>query len=49
MDINYLYWRLGVSLARARVATCEASCMAHLSLFEAYGHRIAARRQAANA
>lgn len=48
MDMNYLYWRRGVSLARARAATCESSCMAHLGLYEAYGHRIAARRQAAN-
>lgn len=47
MDMNFLYWRRGVSLTRARAATCEASCMAHLGLYEAYGHRIAARRQAA--
>ena len=48
MDLNYLYWRRGVSLARARTATCRASAQAHLDLFEAYGHRITARRSAAN-
>ena len=48
MDMNHLYWRRGVSLARARAATCQASAEAHLGLFEAYGHRISARRQAAN-
>jgi hypothetical protein len=48
MDMNYLYWRRGVSLARARAATCQASAEAHLGLFEAYGHRIVARRSAAN-
>ncbi|GAA3997445.1 hypothetical protein GCM10022211_03520 [Sphingomonas humi] len=49
MDMNYLYWRRGVSLARARAATCQASAKAHLDLFEAYGQRITARRRAANA
>ena len=49
MDINYLYWRRGVSLARARAAACQASAQAHLDLFDAYGHRIAAKRRAANA
>ena len=48
MDVNYLYWRRGVSLARARTAACSASAQAHLDLFEAYGHRIIARRRAAN-
>jgi hypothetical protein len=47
MDMNYLYWRRGASLARARAATCGASAQAHLDLFEAYGHRISARRAAA--
>lgn len=49
MDINYLYWRRGVSLARARAATCQASAEAHLGLYEAYGHRIMARRRAVTA
>jgi hypothetical protein len=49
MDMNYLYWRRGVSLVRARGAACQASCQAHLGLYEAYGHRIVAKRRAANA
>ena len=49
MDMNYLYWRRGVSLTRARAAACQSSAEAHLALFEAYGHRISARRRAANA
>ncbi|GAA4032804.1 hypothetical protein GCM10022281_10620 [Sphingomonas rosea] len=48
MDMNYLYWRRGVSLARAGAAACDASRTAHLDLFEAYGHRIVARRRAIN-
>lgn len=49
MDLNHLYWRRGVSLVRARTAACEASCMAHLALYEAYGQRIVARRRAVTA
>ena len=49
MDINYLYWRRGMSLAYANAAACEPSRQAHLGLYEAYGHRIVARRRAANA
>ena len=49
MDLNYLFWRRGVSLARAQSAACAASRKAHLGLYEAYGHRIIARRRAANA
>ena len=49
MDMNDLYWRRGVSLVRARAATCQASCMAHLSLYEAYGQRIAAKRRGVRA
>lgn len=44
MDLNYLYLRRGVSLARAGEARCDASRTAHLGLYEAYGQRIAARR-----
>ena len=44
MDLNYLYLRRGVSLARAGEALCEASRTAHLGLYEAYGRRIATRR-----
>lgn len=48
MDLNELYWRRGVSLVRARAAACHSSAQAHLGLFEAYGHRIVAKRRAAN-
>jgi hypothetical protein len=44
MDLNYLYLRRGISLARAAEAGCERSRSAHLGLYEAYGQRIAARR-----
>jgi hypothetical protein len=43
MDLNYLYLRRGVSLARAAEAGCDRSRIAHLGLYEAYGQRIAAR------
>jgi hypothetical protein len=49
MDLNYLYLRRGVSLARAAEANCDRSRTAHLGLYEAYGHRIAARRLAVTA
>lgn len=44
MDLNYLYHRRGVSLARAGVAACAPSRSAHLELFRAYGLRIAEAR-----
>jgi hypothetical protein len=44
MDLNYLYLRRGVSLARASKAACQPSRDAHLSLATAYGARITARR-----
>ena len=47
MDLNYLYLRRGVSLARAAEAGCERSRTAHLGLASAYAARIKARRQAA--
>ena len=49
MDLNYLYLRRGVSLARAAEAGCERSRTAHLGLAQAYGARIAARTQAVTA
>ena len=48
MDYNYLYWRRGVSLERARNAACDRSRAAHTALYHAYGARITARREAAN-
>jgi hypothetical protein len=44
MDLNYLYHRRGVSLARASDAACERSRAAHLTLYRGYGARIAAAR-----
>jgi hypothetical protein len=44
MDLNYLYLRRGVSLARADGAACESSRSAHLGMAQAYGARIKARR-----
>lgn len=41
MDLNYLYHRRGVSLARAGRAACEPSRSAHLGLYRAYDERIA--------
>jgi len=41
LDLNYLYHRRGVSLARAGTAACTASRDAHLGLYLAYGVRIA--------
>lgn len=49
MDLNYLYQRRGVSLARAGEAACERSRLAHLGLYHAYDARIAARRREARA
>jgi len=46
MDLNYLYHRRGVSLARADTAACAPSRQAHLGLFAGYGARIAAARSA---
>lgn len=49
MDYNYLYWRRGVSLARAGKAACDRSRAAHIALFHAYDARIVARRKGAEA
>ena len=50
MDLNYLYLRRGVSLARAGEAACARSRAAHLGLYHAYGDRIlGARRPEARA
>lgn len=49
MDLNYLYHRRGISLVRAADAGCEPSRTAHLGLYEAYGHRIAAARRPSTA
>ena len=49
MDMNDLYWRRGISLARANAAACEPSRNAHLGLYEAYGQRIVAKRRAGRA
>lgn len=49
MDLNYLYLRRGVSLARAGEAACERSRQAHLGLYHGYGARIAARALAVKA
>jgi hypothetical protein len=46
MDLNYLYHRRGVSLARAGRAACEPSRSAHLGLFRAYHQRIVQDRRA---
>jgi hypothetical protein len=44
MDLNYLYLRRGVSLARANRALCGNSRLAHLGLHDAYDARITAAR-----
>ncbi|WP_300973468.1 hypothetical protein [Sphingomonas sp. LHG3406-1] len=49
MDLNYLYLRRGISLARAGDAACERSRSAHLGLYHGYGPRIAAVRRALGA
>jgi len=45
MDLNYLYHRRGVSLARSSDAACAASRAAHLGLLRGYEARIASRRR----
>jgi len=44
LDLNYLYHRRGVSLARADAAASSAARSAHLGLFTAYGVLIAEAR-----
>jgi hypothetical protein len=49
MDLNYLYLRRGMSLARAAGAACERSRAVHLELHRNYDLRIAALRPAVTA
>lgn len=46
MDLNYLYHRRGISLARALDAACARARSAHLGLYEGYGAAIDAHRKA---